>query len=455
MRSVSSFIKLAATTLMLAAGVELQAQTMAPAIEKLSAAQYDRMLGNYVDENGCGYRVTRSQWRLYLENACAGEIVGLERLSALEWRAGQAMIPEKPYRATITFNDRESAIVGLTITPIGSAERAVHATRARGPRVQKVRFESRDGTVLAGAILSPNDEGKHPAAVIVHGSGEQDRHGYASIIDLLAYRFVDHGFVVLQYDKRGSGESKGDWQTASFRTLAEDAEAGRRLLMRQRNVNSSWIGLAGSSQAGWISAKAVQARPNIPFVALIGAAGVAMNVEEQNSYNAMVTMSCAGVPQSEIDQVLNQHRLFYGAKTHPAEGAELLAATRSLEKNKRLVPWLLPAVVERKNPAEWYIALETDFDPRPVWRTYAGRAFFAHGGLDDATPTRLVMERARAYRNRHLILVTSPSAQHLGLRATDVCHAEPEFVSKFDPAIWAPFDAWLDKIQSTASPKPT
>jgi hypothetical protein len=66
--------------------------------------------------------------------------------------------------------------------------------------------------------------------------------------------------------------------------------------------------------------------------------------------------------------------------------------------------------------------------------------------LDDATPTPIVIQRVERYRNPHIKLVTSNTAQHLGLLATDVCHAEPQFVSRFDLHIWGALERWMDSI---------
>ncbi len=356
-------------------------------------------------------------------------------------------MPAPPFRSLVSFTDSKGSPPALKIRPIsGGVGEQILATKKVISRTAQVLFRSRDANLLAGTISTPLSAGRHPAVVIVHGSGAQDRHGYASIVGILAQRFVDRGFVVLQYDKRGVGASEGDWGTASFRTLAEDAEAGRQLLRARPDVDPDRVGLAGSSQAGWVAAKAIEAQADIPFVALLGAAGVAMTVEEQNSFNTRVQMDCAGVAADKTDHVLQQHSLFYRAKAQKLLDRELRQVTETLLADKQIEPWLLPAAVNRGDRSEWYMALETDFDPVPIWKTYRGQALFAHGGYDDATPTDTVLKRVADLRNPRIRIVSSPTAQHLGLTASGLCEGGLEVVGKLDPSIWNGIDQWIEAI---------
>ncbi len=52
--------------------------------EILSAPYHDRFLGTYIAANACRYRITRSQRRLYVEDDCGGELLGLDRISGTE-----------------------------------------------------------------------------------------------------------------------------------------------------------------------------------------------------------------------------------------------------------------------------------------------------------------------------------------------------------------------------------
>ena len=67
-----------------------------------------------------------------------------------------------------------------------------------------------------------------------------------------ARHFASLGLVALAFDKRGSGESQGDWTDASLDDLAGDATAAMAFLAARPEVDPARIGVWGVSQAGWV-----------------------------------------------------------------------------------------------------------------------------------------------------------------------------------------------------------
>ena len=120
---------------------------------------------------------------------------------------------------------------------------AVHAVDA--VRTEAVRFQSGDVT-LAGTLFIPDERGRHPAIVLFHGSGPEPRN--PSVADW----FARHGVIVLTYDKRGVGESTGDFRAVSFTELADDGLAAIQLLRARPDVDAERIGVWGLSQGGWL-----------------------------------------------------------------------------------------------------------------------------------------------------------------------------------------------------------
>lgn len=110
---------------------------------------------------------------------------------------------------------------------------------------------------------------------LVHGSGPATREGNAPLVVL----FRDLGFAVLAYDKRGTGASGGTYRGVGTRNsdsmiplLGADAAAAARQLAVDARVDTTRIGLAGGSQAGWVMAAALGHAPIRFFVALSGPA---------------------------------------------------------------------------------------------------------------------------------------------------------------------------------------
>jgi len=143
-------------------------------------------------------------------------------------------------------------------------------TAAPAPTAKRdVKFSNGDVT-LAGDMILPAGPGRHPAVIFLHGSGAEGR--WAS--RYLATKFAQQGFVALVYDKRGVGQSTGDWRQSSFEDLANDAVAGVRFLQLQPEVDPTSIGVYGHSQGGTIAPMVAAGEPTLGFVIASAASGL-------------------------------------------------------------------------------------------------------------------------------------------------------------------------------------
>jgi pimeloyl-ACP methyl ester carboxylesterase len=140
--------------------------------------------------------------------------------------------------------------------------------------VTDVEFDS-DGACLRGTVWSPGEPAASPAVVLVGGSGPTDRTN-GGYFNRLRDALVTAGVVVLGYDKRGAGDSTGDWASATVGELAADATAARRVLATHPGVDDKRIGLFGHSEGGWVALRAgavhgcsflvLSACPAVPFL---------------------------------------------------------------------------------------------------------------------------------------------------------------------------------------------
>ena len=102
---------------------------------------------------------------------------------------------------------------------------------------------------MRGKLVLPVGEGgPFPVVVIVHGS-ESD-----SAVDhyFEPYMYAANGFAALAFDKRGTGDSEGEY-LQNFDVLSEDVLAAVRWLRQQPAIDAERIHLAGFSQGGWIA----------------------------------------------------------------------------------------------------------------------------------------------------------------------------------------------------------
>jgi len=399
--------------------------------ETLDRRYYGQLAGRYVWSNGCDLVVTRSVARLFVRDTCTNEWRGLTRKAGLVWTAGDRVLSDT---TTTTYRfDAPRTGLSPSVAVSGKAGTMV-ATRRRLYRQQNVAFASHDGTRLAGTLYVPESrQGRLPASVIIHGSGPQDRDGYASIIAVLADQLAASGRVVLTYDKRGSGGSSGDGARAGFDHLAADVEAGMLMLSKFRGVDPNRIGLAGSSQAGWVAARVIARGANPADVLLLGAAGAAMTVAEQNLYNTEVRMRCAAIPDADIQLALDQQKAFFAYLADHGAAPALDAVTVQASQRPKLADWLFPnSRTTDRSAGAWYVVLDPAFNPLPVWQRYRGKTLFLFGEHDDSTPTTVAMRRLNGSRTGSQVV---PGAQHLGLLASHVCKAELADVQAFAPAV--------------------
>jgi pimeloyl-ACP methyl ester carboxylesterase len=148
-------------------------------------------------------------------------------------------------------------------------------------------FDSRAAT-LSYRLELPTRRGRVPAVVFGHGSGRMTRDHCR----WLAAGFFSRGFAALCFDKRGVGDSTGEYtgigprnSDAMFDLLSEDMAAAVRWLRDRDDIDARRIGLVGNSQAGWIiPLAATKVRP--AFMILL--AGPVVTVGEEIFYSDIV-----------------------------------------------------------------------------------------------------------------------------------------------------------------------
>jgi uncharacterized protein len=118
--------------------------------------------------------------------------------------------------------------------------------------------------VLAGTLTLPDGEGPFPAVLVASGSGPLDRdsnHRRArfDVGRQLAHALADAGLASLRYDKRGVGETPGDWRTAGLHDNVDDLGRALEVLAARPEVDGDRVVLAGHSE-GAILAAALAAR---------------------------------------------------------------------------------------------------------------------------------------------------------------------------------------------------
>lgn len=145
-------------------------------------------------------------------------------------------------------------------------------------RQQEIQFENAaDKVTLSGTLTLPEAKGKYAAAILISGSGGQDRD--ESLLDhkpflVLSDHLTRAGFAVLRYDDRGIGKSSGDHASADSRDFARDAGAAIDFLKQQDEIDARKIGLIGHSEGGLIAPIVATTRDDVAFIVMLAGTGV-------------------------------------------------------------------------------------------------------------------------------------------------------------------------------------
>jgi pimeloyl-ACP methyl ester carboxylesterase len=206
-------------------------------------------------------------------------------------------------------------------------------------RVEEVRFAN-DSITLAGTLTIPGRSGRHPAVVLIGGSGalsrDEEVFGFP-VFRRLADSLTRRGFVVLRYDKRGAGSSNGNLMGSTVRDLAGDALAGFRLLESRNEVIREQICLLGHSEGGAVAALAAAENPGVAAIVVLGGTSVRGELVILDQIEKIGVAN--GTPRAEIDRDLLLERALFGSLKSGSgldSIARILEVERSLELDRQM-----------------------------------------------------------------------------------------------------------------------
>lgn len=143
--------------------------------------------------------------------------------------------------------------------------------------VRDVSVPHPDGHMLAGTLTMPKGPGPFTAAVLITGSGPQDRDetifAHKPFLVIADY-LTRHGIAVLRCDDRGVGKSSGTFENATTEDLATDALAEYQFLATVDGVDPHRVGLIGHSEGGVIAPIVANMTEDVAFIVLLAGTGV-------------------------------------------------------------------------------------------------------------------------------------------------------------------------------------
>ncbi|MEQ9097863.1 MAG: alpha/beta fold hydrolase [Imperialibacter sp.] len=143
---------------------------------------------------------------------------------------------------------------------------------------EDITFENKKaGIFLAGTLTLPKEAGLFPVAILISGSGPQNRDeelaGHKPFLVLSDY-LTRNGIAVLRFDDRGTASSQGDFKSATSADFATDVEAAIDYLKARKEINKRKIGLIGHSEGGLIAPMVAARSKDVAFIVLLAGTGI-------------------------------------------------------------------------------------------------------------------------------------------------------------------------------------
>ena len=312
------------------------------------------------------------------------------------------------------------------------------------PSLRREEISFANGPVtLAGTVLIPSGDGRHPGIVFLHGSGAEGR--WAS--NYLAMRFARRGFAALVFDKRGVGASTGDWRASGFEELAADAAAAVEALRLRPYVIAERVGIHGHSQGGTIAPLAAALIRNPAFViASAAGAGPMRDIEIYSLENSLPAR-----PMNARDSTAaSEYVRAIVAVAYDGEPRERLDAAWNNVRE-------LPGIFKPPPPSDPYWTFSrriASYDALTHWRDVSAPVLLIYGEADRRVPARTSARRiADAYlegKGRSIEVILYEGADHTyRIPAAEGRFSWPRTVARYPDALIE----WASGIVSPPTPK--
>lgn len=130
---------------------------------------------------------------------------------------------------------------------------------------------------LAGTLTLPNNIKNPAVAILISGSGPQDRNeellGHKPFLVISDY-LTKNGIAVLRFDDRGVAYSEGTQKNATSADFATDVAAAVAYLKTRKDIDSNKIGLIGHSEGGFIAPMVIAKDKSIAFFVSLAGPGI-------------------------------------------------------------------------------------------------------------------------------------------------------------------------------------
>ena len=278
---------------------------------------------------------------------------------------------------------------------------------------------------LAGTLTVPEGTGPFPAALLISGSGGQDRNeeifGHKPFW-VLADHLTRAGIAVLRVDDPGVGESTAHANPPTTADFADDVAAGVAYLKGDPRIDPERIGLIGHSEGGAIAPLVASRSDDVGFLVLLAGPGVPGD-ELLRKQNERI-FDAAGIRGERKAKLLALLDRLFAALVSDLTQDELRAEVTEIVRVQLEANGIPP---DRQNDAQVRAAAEPalspwmryflTYDPRPALERTTVPVLALNGDLDlqvDAEQNLTAIAAAlRGSGNDDVVVHRLPGLNHL------------------------------------------
>ncbi len=249
--------------------------------------------------------------------------------------------------------------------------------------------------------------------------------------------------AVLAYDKRGYTTDREAWREPDLASLSADIVTAVRFAAEQPELDSERIGIAGSSQAGWVVPRAAVEAKQTSFMIL--RAGAALTQLETVLHEIRQELRSDGLSGLDLDHAMELRREMYilAMEGKPISASDALVAPY-LDK-----PWYKTAFgegpVSDRWSAHWWSWARRNLSvaSAPDVAKFEGPVLWFLAELDENVP--LVSTRAALGR----AFESAPGEDHEVVVLEGALHSflipDPEGPPRFAPGYFDRMKSWLEE----------
>jgi uncharacterized protein len=290
---------------------------------------------------------------------------------------------------------------------------------------------------IAGTLHVPDGDGRVPAVIIAPGSGSITRSH--PMLASHAERLPKLGVAVLTFDKRGAGQSSGNWREQSLADYATDLDGALALLENHPRIDPARIGLIGHSQGGWTAPIAADRNRGVAFLVLLAA--TPLTPLEQGLYAEEADLSRKAVSADHRAEALALLRRIYDTYASNS-GWDTTQAAIEAAKTR---PWFEPGrFALQPNDSwnwKWLNRLPFDFDVAPILARLSLPILTINGALDRLVPAEISCQRFGVLRQPPALPLDSVVLADLHHSLSTAERGLP------DERYWIVLAAWMRKLR--------